>query len=225
MESIERKLPDDFSQNKEKLLADLTERKRMDAWGDYLESLRGEAAISYEDPEMLAYQALQQGDQEEAIAKLEQAAETAGMERDLGAASVFYQLATLYASRNEWEKAAEAYGDAGDSLLARGREVLPGGRAQALLGMGRSYENLGEIEEAVMWYTAASDSTGVPSLHLQLQMTFERLGQDELVARETQWLADYEQRQKEQQEALAAQQKAMEEQQARPRPPEADEAE
>lgn len=225
MESIERKLPDDFSQNKERLLAGLTEQKRSDAWNKYVEALREETTISYEDPEMLAYEALEQGDQEEALAKLEQAAETARVEHNLGTASVFFQLATLYASRNEWEKAAEAYAEAGDSLLKDGRELVPGGRAQALLGMGRSYENLGDIEEAVMWYTAASDATEIPSLHSQLEMTFRRLGQDELVERETQWLADFTQRQKERQEALAAQQKAMEEQQARPRPPEEEGAE
>ena len=225
MESIERRLPEDFSQNKEKLLANLAERKRTDAWGDYVEALREKVTISYEDPEILAYQSLTQGDQEEAIGKLEQAVEAAQMERDLGAASVFYQLATLYAARNEWEKAAEAYGQAGDLLLARGRETMPGGRAQALLGMGRSYEHLGDVEEAVMWYTAASDSTDIPSIHSQLQTTFQRLGHDELVEREAEWLADYEQRQRERQEALEAQQKAMEEQQARPRPPEAEAAE
>jgi len=224
MERIERQLPEDFSKNKEKLLADLTERKRTEAWGKYLTALREKATITYEDPEIVAYQALEKGDQEEALTELEKASETAQAGRDLGAAAVFFELATLYASHNEWEKAAEAYGVAGDSLLQRGAEAVPGARAQALLGMGRAYEHLGDIDEAVIWYTAAGDATEIPSLHSQLQATFRRLGKDELAQRETQWLADFEQRQKEKQEALAAQQKAMEEQQARPRPPEEEKA-
>lgn len=132
---------------------------------------------------------------------------------------MFFELANLEASRGNWQAAVEAYAETGDALLSDEGAMLVGGRAQALLGMGGAYEQLGEVEEAVLWYTAASDSTEMPSLHEQLRMTFERLGKDDLVTREKEWLDNYEALQRERQEAMEAEAKAAQEREATPQTP------
>lgn len=220
LEERSRQLPEDFEQNKEQLLNNFANRQRERVWGEYVADLAGKADIEIVDKEMLAYRALTENKQEEALALLREAVPQAQRAGGLGAAALFYELATLLASQNEWEEAAEFYAQSSDAL-SWGRGVgdrLPGGRAQALLGMASAYEGLGEIEEAVMWYTAASDSAEVPSIHAHLRATFERLGEEELAEREKEWMDRYEQRQREREEELAAQQKAFEEQQPGPQP-------
>ncbi len=220
MEKLERELPDDFQENKERLLNGFAEQRRAQAWQAYATELADKAEIEVVDKEMLAYRALREDEQEEALALLEEAVPEAREAGGLAAAAVFFELATLLASQSEWEEAAEFYAQS-DNALSWGRglgERLPGGRAQALLGMGQAYENLGETEEAVMWYTAAGNATEVASIHAQLRATFERLGEEELAEREKEWMDQYEQRQRERQEAIAAQQKALEEQRAGPAP-------
>jgi tetratricopeptide (TPR) repeat protein len=220
LEERSRQLPEDFEQNKEQLLSDFANRQRDRVWGEYVADLAGRADIEIVDKEMSAYRALTENRQEEALALLRDAVPQAQQAGGLGAAALFYELATLLASQNEWEEAAEFYAQS-DNALSWGRglgERLPSGRAQALLGMGQAYEKLGETEEAVMWYTAAGNVTEVPSIHAQLRSTFERLGEEELAEEEKEWMDRYEQRQREREEELAAQQQAFEEQQPGPQP-------
>ncbi len=210
MEKIERQMPPDFEKNKQQMLSSFQQQRQDEAWQKYVEDLRAKAKVEIISPEMLAYQALSQGKQDEALAKLKEAAPEARTEGGLGAASMFFQLATLLAARNEWQAAADAYADSSDALSSDQSALMVGERAQALLGMGRAYEQLGQMDEATMWYTAASDASEVPSIHDELKMTFQRLGKADLVQREVEWKQNYEQLQRERQQAMEAQQKAME---------------
>jgi len=219
MVKVERQLPEDFEKDKDKLLTNFVQQKQEEAWREHTMELREKAEVEIVDPEMRAYQAAMQGQQEEATTLLKEAAPQARIEGGLGAASVFFELANLEASRGNWQAAVEAYAETGDALLSDEGAMLVGGRAQALLGMGGAYEQLGEVEEAVLWYTAASDSTEMPSLHEQLRMTFERLGKDDLVTREKEWLDNYEALQRERQEAMEAEAKAAQEREATPQTP------
>lgn len=220
LEQLTRQLPEDFEETKDQRLSSFSGEERNRVWGQYVADLTDKADIEVVDQEMLAYRALSEGKLEEAIASLTAAVAEVQEAGGLAAASVFYQLATLLASKNEWKEAVEFYAQSSDALSwSRGRgERLPGARAQALLGMARGYENLGEVEEAVLWYTATSDATEVPSIHSQLRSAFQRLGREELAKREKEWMDRYEQQQREREQALEAERKALEEQQAGPPP-------
>ncbi len=211
MEKKTRELPKDFEKNKDQLLQNLVRQSQEDAWRTYAAGVREKAKVEITDPEMLGYQAAMEGKEEEAIALLKEAVPQARVEGGLAAASMFYRLATLEASASNWQAAADAYAEAGDALLTDKGQMLPAGRAQALLGMGRAYERLGSTEEAVMWYTAASSATEVPSIHAQLLATFQRLGREDLVKQEKEWAENYQALQRERQEAMEAERKATEE--------------
>ena len=211
MVKVERRLPKDLAGNKEQLLTNFTRQKQEEVWRKHTMDLREKAQVEIVDPEMRGYQAAMEGKSEEAIAFMKEAATQARAEGGLGAAAVFFELANLEALQSNWEGAADAYAEAGDALLSDKAAMLPGGRAQALMGMAQAYEQLGEVEEAAMWYTAAGDSTESPSLHAQLRMTFERLGKDDLVAREAEWMDNYR--------AMQAEAKAAQEPEAESRAP------
>jgi len=211
MVKVERRLPKDLAGNKEQLLTNFTRQKQEEVWRKHTMDLREKAQVEIVDPEMRGYQAAMEGKSEEAIAFMKEAATQARAEGGLGAAAVFFELANLEALQSNWEGAADAYAEAGDALLSDKAAMLPGGRAQALMGMAQAYEQLGEVEEAAMWYTAAGDSTESPSLHAQLRMTFERLGKDDLVAREAEWMDNYK--------AMQAEAKAAQEPEAESRAP------
>ena len=213
----DRQLPPDFEKNKEQLLKSLSQRKEGSAWSEYVRGLRKKADVKVTDPEMRAYDALEAGKQDEAIKLLQEAAQEARAERNLGTAAVFYELATLQASKNDWKSAADSYAEAGDALISDKGEILPGARAQTLLGQARASEQLGNTEEALMWYQAASDATDIPSIHQQLQATYLRLGRQDLADHEQQWMADYQKAMAERQKQYEEQMKAMEQQSTQPK--------
>ncbi|MBE9566409.1 MAG: peptidylprolyl isomerase [Proteobacteria bacterium] len=219
LESRTRELPDDYESNKQELLANLVSQKQDQVWRDHQTERRESAEVTVVDAEFLAYEALREGDREASLPLLQQASTRAAELGSAAEASIFYQIAVTEASRNEWEAAADAYAASADALM-REDSQFPGARAQALLGMARSYEHIGDLEECVLWYQAASDATEIPSIHEQLSSTYERLGQVELAAQEQQWMDDFETAQRARDQASAAQQRAMEERSgaATPRP-------
>lgn len=210
LESRTRELPDDYESNKQELLANLVSQKQDQVWRDHQTERRESAEVTVVDPEFLAYEALREGDREASLPLLQQASTRAAELGSAAEASIFYQIAVTEASRNEWEAAADAYAASADALI-REDSQFPGARAQALLGMARSYEHIGDLEECLLWYQAASDATEIPSIHEQLSSTYERLGQVELAAQEQQWMDDFETAQRARDQASAAQQRAMEE--------------
>ena len=84
--------------------------------------------------------------------------------------------------------------------------------------MARAYENLGDLEKAVKWYQVAGEASTSPSLHEQLRLTYQRLGKDDLVQQEQQWLDEYRKQEEARNKALQEQQRKMEEEAAKKRP-------
>lgn len=207
-------LPHEFEKNKEQLLADFVDQKRSEAWTLYQKKLRAEAKVEITDAELLAYEELRVGNQDEALPHLEKASQQAAKLGGAAAACVYYQLAKMLAARNRWEEAAEAYALSGDSVL-REEMQLPGARAQALMGMARSYEHLEDTDQAILWYRAAGDASGVLLTHRELLAAYQRLGQDDLAAQEQEWIDSYEEAMRERDKMLEEQQRALEQQ----RPP------
>ena len=70
------------------------------------------AKIEVTDHEPLGYQLLREPGQDkrdQALAELERASEAPDKLGATGAASVFYQLAILYLTKNDWAKAVDLY--------------------------------------------------------------------------------------------------------------------
>jgi len=196
LETRERRLPEDFEQKKQEYLRDLVTRKQSQAWNEYQMELREEAKVEVLAAEMLGYQALRDGDREKSLSHLREAAATAHRMSGPAAAALHYCMATLFAARDEWEEAAEAYTGAADAAQ-RGELQIPGARAEALMGMARCYEHLSNIEEALVWYAAAGDDSESPGVHSQLLAAYQRFGETERAQREQEWLKEYDEAEQE----------------------------
>jgi parvulin-like peptidyl-prolyl isomerase len=210
MEKIGRELPPDFEKNKQQLLKSFTDQRRGEAFQALVTGLRQKAKVEVRDSEMQAYQALMQGKSEEAQAKLEETKAEARKAGGLEAASVFWELGTMLAGKKNWEEAGNAFAEAADALSEGEAVLLPAGRAEALMALANACEQQGKSKDAVEWYQAASDATEVPTIHSQLQGTFQKLGRQDLVKQEQDWLANYQQEQAERQAQMEAQRKAAE---------------
>ena len=202
MEGLERELPEDFEGRKQELFLRLVQEKQDRAWAEYQQELREKAEIEVVSQEMMAWQALQEGREEEAIGLLQGAAAGPERQRGLAGATIFHQLGALLEAREEWEGAVEAYQSSYDMLAGSGGE-MPGGRALVLISLGRCYERLDDVEEALDWYEIASSVSDLPGVHTQLQGIYERLGEEERAAGEQRWLDEYR-------EAELARQREME---------------
>ncbi len=223
MEKLERELPEDFDSRKQELLLRLVQEKQDRAWADYHQELREKAEIEIVSQEMMAWQALQEGKEEEAIALLQEAAVGPGQQKGLAAATVFYELATLLEARDEWEEAIGAYLSSYDMVARNGGE-MPGGRALISISLGQCYERLDDVEEALDWYEIASGASDLPGVHTQLQGIYERLGEEDRAAGEQRWLDEYREAELERQRELEALQEGAGEETVReegvPSPPE-----
>jgi hypothetical protein len=216
MERLRRELPADFGKNKQQLLKSLADQRRGEAFQKLVTDLRQKAKVELRDPEMQAWQAKMRGKPDEPQAKLEEAQAEARTAGGLEAAAVFWELGSLLAGKKQWEEAGNAFAEAADALGEEEAPLLPAGRAEALMALANACEKQGKTAEAVEWYQAASDATEVPTIHSQLQATFLRLGRADLVKQEQEWLANYEQAQRERQAQMEAQRKAAEAQAAGP---------
>ena len=216
VEKREQSLPSDYQKNKSQYLKDFGEQKRRTAWEGYTRTLREKAKVKVLDQEILAYQELAKGDYTKALPLLQQATPAADQIGGLAGASVYYQMAIAYSIQSKWKEAADAYGAASDALS--GQNGIPEVRAQTLIGMARSYENLGDKETAAEWYQAAGDASNTQYIHEQLLQAYQRIGKPELLKSEQQWLDDYQKREAEQTKAMEDQQRKMEEEAAKKRP-------
>jgi tetratricopeptide (TPR) repeat protein len=210
MESIRRELPPDFEKNKQQLLKSFADQRREEAFQKLVTDLRQKAKVEVLDPEIQAWQAMMRRKPDEAQAKLEEAQEEARRAGGLQAAAVFWELGSLLAGKKQWEEAGNAFAEAADALGEDEAPLLPSGRAEALMALANACEQQGKTEEALDWYQAASDNTEVPTIHSQLQATFLRLGRTDLAKQEQDWLASYQQAERERQAQLEAQRKAAE---------------
>jgi tetratricopeptide (TPR) repeat protein len=203
-----RDLPKDFEKNKPQLLASFVQRRQSQAWDAYQQKLRQSAKIDVTDPEMLAYRAIEQNKQKDALAQMQKAAAEAGRQRGLVGAIIYYNLAMMYAANNQWKEAADNFRNAADTVTQDQKQSLPDARAQALLGLAQADEKLGQKDEALNMYQEASNWADTPGVHSQLIGVYQRLGKADLAKKEQDWLVQYQQQQMEKQKAMLEQQKA-----------------
>jgi parvulin-like peptidyl-prolyl isomerase len=200
-----RDLPKDFEKNKPQLLASFVQRRQSQAWDAYQQKLRQSAKIDVTDPEMLAYRAIEQNKQKDALAQMQKAAAEAGRQRGLVGAIIYYNLAMMYAANNQWKEAADNFSNAADTVTQDQKQSLPDARAQALLGLAQADEKLGQKDEALNMYQEASNWADMPGVHSQLIGAYQRLGKADLAKKEQDWLVQYQQQMEKQRAASAPQ--------------------
>jgi parvulin-like peptidyl-prolyl isomerase len=206
VEGRTRELPKDFEKNKPQLLASFVQRRQSQAWDAYQQTLHQSAKIDVTDPEILAYQAIEQNKQKDALTQMQKAATEAGKQRGLVGAIIYYNLAMMYAVKNQWKEAADNFSNAADTVTQDQKQSLPDARAQALLGLAQADEKLGKKDESLNMYQEASNWADMPGVHSQLVGVYQRLGKPDLAKKEQDWLVQYQQQQAEKQKAMLQQQ-------------------
>jgi len=177
-------LPDDFDSNKEMYENQVLERLKRQAWMEYLDNLHEAATIEIHDPELLAYKLLGEGQQEAAEVKLREAADA-----DPDNVSARYQLAQLYDQRGESEETIRLLEEVISNTMGAGDPSVHFRLAQL-------YEEKGQADDAQASYVQAGERAsaldwGNYGIHMQLKGIFERLDLPDMVAREEQWMADF----------------------------------
>jgi len=208
VEGRTRELPKDFEKNKQQLLSSFVQRRQSQAWQDYTEKVRQGAKVEVTDPEMLAYRAVEQNKQKDALAELQKAAAESDRVRGLVGAIISYNLGMMYAADNQWKQAADSFSTAADEATQDQKRSMPDARAQALFGLAHANEKLGSMTEAMNWYQEASNWADTPGVHSQLIGVYQRLGKPDLVKKEQEWLTQYQLAQEEKQKAMLEQQQA-----------------
>jgi len=187
VEETRHELPEDFEQNKEQYIEEVTEQRRQRAWAEYQQELREAAEIEVIDLELQAYRLL-----EESPAAVPEAASllAAAAEADPYNLSAKYELAMLLEQAGEPEKAIETLTELAES---EGGAQSP----QVRLRLGEMLKDAGQTEEALSHLRSASEwAQGFDYqnyfVHMQLQGLFEELEATEDAAKEQQWIDDFQ---------------------------------
>jgi parvulin-like peptidyl-prolyl isomerase len=187
-------LPKDFDKNKETYRTQVLSEKKYQAWGEYRESLKTQAQIEIEDPELIAYSLLDeamksggtpdQKTQADAKAALEQA-----VQANPGNVTALWELANLL------ELAGDKAGALEKLKLAALNEV--GARSpQIHIKLGELYEDQKQKDKAIAEYKDAFDRASAFTMtnygaNLQVEGKLKALGRADLAQEVTQWLDDY----------------------------------
>ncbi len=183
-------LPQDFDSNKEMYKQQVGEQMKQQVWQQYQARLKQEAKIEIISPALRAQQALQQGQKEEGQTLLVAAAQEDPY--DVGSR---WQLAQMMIQAQNWTPAVKY-------LEEITKTAESASDATVWLALAEAYEKNGQKEEAQGAYTSASDRAGAYDyqnmmIHEQLKKKFQELNKDDLVAQEDQWIAEFEEAQKE----------------------------
>ncbi len=177
-------LPEDFEENKEQYREEVLEKRREQAWLMYQQQLRDRAEIEVIDPELKAYELLEEDPVKHAGQALELLA--AAAEADPFNASARFELAMLLQQVGQTAQAI--------TVLTELVESEGGARSpQARMRLGMMLKDADQTDEAIAQFESASEwAQGFERenlfLHMQLQQLFEELEAPELAAKEQQWL-------------------------------------
>jgi hypothetical protein len=184
VEDRRREIPEDFDKEKARYKEEALAQAKSRVWSDYQEQLRDQAEIEIIDPELKAYQLIEEGKKGPAIEYLKQA--TANDSENV---SAHFELAQLYEQgglEDEAIKMLEAI-----TTSERGSHSAP-----AHMKLGDMLLAKGQQEEAIASFKSASDwaqsfTQGNYFIHIQLKSKFEELEQADLAAKEQEWLDEF----------------------------------
>jgi parvulin-like peptidyl-prolyl isomerase len=183
-------LPADFDAKKAEYTAQVTQQLKSTAWRTYQAQLRKEAKIEITDPELKAYQLLDEGDNAEGIAALQQA-----ISNDPQNLSALWEMAALLETAGKPAEAA--------SLLEKVTLVEEGARSPNVhFKLGELYEKSNDKVKAVAQYKDCFDRASAftminMSVNMRLEGKFKELGQTDLAGQVKTWLDDYRKQQAE----------------------------
>ena len=184
VEEKRQELPEDFDSQKETYREQAMSQEKMRVWQQYEKQLRDDAKVEIIDPELKAYNLLDEGNKTEGIAYLE-----AAIKLDSDNITARYELAQLYDEAGMLDQAIEQLGNVTTNEY--------GARSpQAHFRLAELKEKHGDADGAIQEYKSASDwatafTQGNYMMHMRLRGKFEELKKDDLVDLEQAWIDDY----------------------------------
>lgn len=177
-------IPEDFEKDKARYREQAMAQAKNRAWTEYQKLLRDQADIEMLDPELKAYELLDEGKKGPAIEYLKQAAAN-----DSENVSAHFELAQLYEQGGLEDEAItmlEAI-----TTSERGSHSAPAHKklGEMLLAKGQKEQAIGAFKSASDW--AQAFTQGNYFMHIQLKRQFEELKQDDLTAKEQEWVDEF----------------------------------
>ncbi len=186
VEDVQHDVPEDedeLAMQKEELLRE----RREQAWEQYQQQLHANASIEMVDPELTAYQLLEEDHERNLAQAIQLLAEAT--ESDPWNTSAPFQLAMLLESAGQTHEAIEVL-----ETLVASREGATS--APAHLQLATLLHEAGRDDEAIeAARTASEHAQGFDFnnyfLHMQAKELFQELGRPDLAEREQEWLDEY----------------------------------
>lgn len=177
-------LPKDFAKNKEMYRSQVLQEKKTREWSAYQRKLTQEAKIEVLDPELLAYRALDEGKQPEAITFLQQA-----LQMNPKNAAANWELAQILIEKKDIAGAIKALDQV--TLTEEGAR-----NPQVHLRLADLYLEQKMKDKALQQYKDAFDrAAGFTmqnfSVNMQVEMKLKELGDATTAAQVSKWLEDY----------------------------------
>jgi len=190
MEDKRIELPEDFEENKQRYISQQQIYRADEAWNQYRRNLREYANVDIHDPEFQAMALLTEGNQQQALPLLIEAAKN-----DSYNLTARYTLASIYREQGDVTQAIE--------YLHQIVEQEEGAfSAQIHLELGTLLREQDKPEEALQQFASASDWAAAFQyqnyrIHTELKQIYEELKDTEGIKQEQQWLDEFEQAQAE----------------------------
>ncbi len=184
VEDRREEMPEDFEKEQEMYREQALGQAKYRAWQEYATQLHDQADIEVIDPELKAYQLLDEDKVAEGVTYLTQA--VANDPHNIVAA---YELAEICYETGQQDKAIELL----ESITT---SEFGATSPRAHMRLGELLVSKGEQEKAVNSFKSASDWARSYiekdyRTHVQLQQQFEELKKDDLVAKEQEWIDAY----------------------------------
>ena len=177
-------LPKDFAQKKEDYRKTLLETRKGEVWKEYSENLKKTATIDVEDPELKAYQLLDEDKKAEAAPLLDQAVK--GDATNVGAK---YQLAMLLSETTQKAQAIALLSELSENEHASACPQVHMKLGELYLGEKKNKEAIDAFKAAADW--AQTFDYQSMFIHQDVKAKFEQLGAKDLAAIQKKWLDDY----------------------------------
>ncbi len=202
LESVKPNVPPDFDQKKEEYRKQYVENRREALWNQYLAQLRRTAKIKILDPELQAFQTLEELRQKAgtpeypaALDRAIQAFEKAT--KEIPSAEAMVVLGQLYRTQSEMPGLAEpARKKARESAITAWQNALQRIESiQLRMMLAELYRKEKQDDLAVKQYEEIGKvAWDRPDIHAQLRSIYKEMGRQDLVQKEIEWEKKYQER-------------------------------
>ncbi len=177
-------LPEDFEENKQGYISQQQSYRADEVWNEYKSNLKQQANIDIHDPELQAVALLTEGQQQQALPLLIEAAEN-----DPYNLTARYTLASIHQQQGDVTQAIEYL-----RQIVQQQGGAPS--TQVHLELGKLLREQDKPEEALQHFTSASDwATAFRyqnyPIHAELKQIYEEMEHTEGAKQEQQWLDEF----------------------------------